>query len=68
MAEVIEGRALDRASSDKLIEHKEYIDRYGEDLPEIRHWKWGDRNFLRAFPPGSGLPAGPSARGSHQHC
>ena len=23
------------------IEHKEYIAEHGEDLPEIRNWKWG---------------------------
>jgi xylulose-5-phosphate/fructose-6-phosphate phosphoketolase len=29
---------------DKLIEHHGYIRQYGEDLPEIRNWKWaGDR-------------------------
>ncbi|HET6898088.1 MAG TPA: phosphoketolase family protein [Vicinamibacteria bacterium] len=41
-----------QAIRDTLIEHKEYIARYGEDLPEVRNWRWS----------GSPTPQGRHAR------
>jgi xylulose-5-phosphate/fructose-6-phosphate phosphoketolase len=29
-----------QALRDKRIEHKQYIEQYGEDMPEIREWRW----------------------------
>jgi xylulose-5-phosphate/fructose-6-phosphate phosphoketolase len=30
-----------QAIRDKLIDHKAFIARYGDDMPEITGWKWG---------------------------
>jgi xylulose-5-phosphate/fructose-6-phosphate phosphoketolase len=38
------GIYLQQQLTDKLIAHKQYIGQCGEDLQEIRHWKWGATN------------------------
>jgi xylulose-5-phosphate/fructose-6-phosphate phosphoketolase len=30
-----------QAIRDKLIDHKQYIFRHGDDMPEITGWRWG---------------------------
>jgi xylulose-5-phosphate/fructose-6-phosphate phosphoketolase len=30
-----------QAIRDKLFDHKEFIARHGDDMPEITGWKWG---------------------------
>ncbi len=34
------GAYVKQMAKDKLVEHKQYINTHGEDLPEIRDWKW----------------------------
>ena len=38
------GAALKDQLQDKLTEHRQYIKTYGEDMPEIRNWKWSLTN------------------------
>ena len=35
-----QGNDLRQQMADLLVAHKQYIDVHGEDLPEIRNWKW----------------------------
>lgn len=35
------GAALKHKLREKLLEHKQYINTHGQDIPEIRNWRWG---------------------------
>ena len=35
------GMGVKRLFKGKLAEHRQYIDKNGQDLPEIRNWTWG---------------------------
>jgi len=35
-----QGMALKRQLQDKLIEHRQYINVHGEDMPDVRGWTW----------------------------
>jgi xylulose-5-phosphate/fructose-6-phosphate phosphoketolase len=44
------GVYLKQRLKDKLIEHRQYIDCHGEDLPEVRNWRWGEPDGSRPQP------------------
>ncbi|MBV8888048.1 MAG: phosphoketolase family protein [Alphaproteobacteria bacterium] len=35
------GAHLKQALHDKLIEHRHYVAEHGDDMPEVRDWRWG---------------------------
>jgi xylulose-5-phosphate/fructose-6-phosphate phosphoketolase len=37
---------LKQEMQNKLIEHKRYIQKFGEDMPAIRNWRWGSADPL----------------------
>ena len=41
------GAYLKQMLEDKLIQHKHYINRHGQDMPEVLLWKWSSHDELK---------------------
>ncbi|MHC2296253.1 hypothetical protein ACVJBD_000459 [Rhizobium mongolense] len=39
-----------QAIHEKLVEHRQYIEKYGDDMPAISGWKWGSKGKSGARP------------------
>ena len=37
------GAYVKQAMQEALVEHRHYVERYGEDMPEVSGWEWGGR-------------------------
>jgi xylulose-5-phosphate/fructose-6-phosphate phosphoketolase len=35
---------------EKLIQHRQYVNTYGDDMPEVKHWKWSGGEVHREKP------------------
>ncbi|HUJ74156.1 MAG TPA: phosphoketolase family protein [bacterium] len=57
------GASVKQWIRDRLFDHKAYIHRYGEDMPEIRNWQWGGAGQAQsASPPRRHAAAGARRR------
>ena len=37
------GATLKKKMEKTLVKHKQYIDEHGQDMPEVRNWKWSNQ-------------------------
>ena len=58
------GAYLKQTLKDKLIEHKHFISEHGQDMPEIRNWRWDSRSMEQRKLGGS--PSSAAASGVKQ--
>ena len=52
------GAYLYQKMSDKLVQHQQYINEYGEDMPEVREWKWNNGELKWRMTVKDGSPQG----------
>jgi xylulose-5-phosphate/fructose-6-phosphate phosphoketolase len=43
--------ALVQAMREKLIQHRQYVNTYGDDMPEVKNWKWSGTEVHRETAP-----------------
>ena len=40
------GAPVKQAMRDRILKHKQYISIHGDDMPEIRNWKWPEKKRI----------------------